>query len=167
MSVNELPLETTDINNIVSIGDPIYRMSPILPSDRFGWLEGQEFDVVVFPALAKVYPNGVLPDPRYRYFKVVDKTTDQSGVLIEQSVQPLTFIGDVMSPHTHEYTLAGVSNKDSTKNTSAPDPNVLIHSPRSMPTTGASAGTPTGTIGGTSILTQPNSITAYCMCRIK
>lgn len=159
MSVNELPLETTDINNIVSIGDPIYRMSPILPSDRFGWMIGQEFDVLEYPELALVYPSGKLPDPRYRYFKIVD-ITDAANTIENQSVQHLTFIGN---SHSHTTTIRAAGNSHPNNQTQY----FIGDGGAGNRSTTTSAVTVSGKIGGTSPLTQPNSITAYCMCRIK
>ena len=163
MSISELPLEVRSINDVVSIGDPIYRMSPILPSPCFDWMTGQEFDVLEYTELAKVYPSGKLPDPRWYFFKVVDVNSGGAGEVVGQSVQHLEFVGDELPVHghtrkeaktgsgTHSEPMGGSGVGGRAINTAIP----------------ITAGTPTGKIIGTSDKTAPDHMQVYCMTRIK
>ena len=162
MSISELPLETIDISELCLLGVPIYYPKNVLPSDRYVWVEGQEFDIVENPLLAELYPTGVLPDPRYDFFKVVGN----DGVALvkeEQSVQPLTFIGVA---HTHQTYTSGRDNGnngyDGNYTGGVKNPISQRVSPYNTAATVA-----TGSIGGTGAKTQPQCMSWYCIMRIR
>ena len=175
MSINELPLETRNINDLMPIGYPTYSFVDTLPNGNFTWVEGQEFDVLELTELAKMYPSGILPDPRWDFFRIVPRDQEVCKQ-VEQSVQPLTFIGDALPNHQHQAGLkinrlygtdggfgfgyvdiggVGFSFREYVSTCLTPLTNMV------------SAGTPTGTIGGTGGITAPRHMQVYCMMRIK
>ena len=175
MSIGELPVETVNIEFICPIGVPFYYSGMELPSDRYVWVEGQEFD----PSdgvLLKLFPSGFLPDPRYDFFRVVDKS-EPTLVKHEQSVQPLTFIGNVLPSHGHTTNGRGsnyssswgaVYANDRARN--APGINVPGNTytfTNESVVVATSAGTPTGTIGGTGAKTAPQHMDWHCIMRVK
>lgn len=126
----------------VPVGVPVPFTSTEVP-DGFLPYTGITFDTAKFPKLAEIYPSGKLLDLRGD----VIRAAEIGRVLLthqDQSVQPLTFIGDEMSPHlhggvtTHTSSIGGVGfygngyRQVFTRNTSS-----------------VSAGTPTGKIDGT------------------
>ena len=156
MSIGELPLETRPIDDIVPIGSTIEWYSLILPSDCFVFVEGQEFDILEHTILAKFFPKGILPDPRYDFIRYVPKE-ELSNIKVEQSVQPLTFVGN---PHTHNYTYTAIIS------------GVPIGRSQGTFKTSNSTGTTTsatvsGKITGTGKETAPRHLTAYAIMRIK
>ncbi|EJJ4407146.1 tail fiber protein [Salmonella enterica] len=59
-----LGLEET-IQNLYPVGAPIpWPMDQVPDRDRYAFMEGQPFDTRQYPLLAKVYPDGVIPDMR-------------------------------------------------------------------------------------------------------
>ena len=104
MSIGELPVETRSISDICLIGTPQYHALKTLPNDDFMWVHGASFDVSIYTELARVYPDGILPDARWDFFRVVG-LEEESLVHHEQSVQPLTFVGNVLPSHGHITTL--------------------------------------------------------------
>lgn len=172
MSVSELPIVTVDINKLIPIGDPLYRVNPTLPSEYYGWMEGQEFDVLEYEELAKVYPSGVLPDPRYQFLKIVPRD-EVSGLLVEQSVQPLSFIGNALPNHVHLMAILsgwaargdGYGGGQMSRSIGSMGGVGWVNATKLLQA--SSAGTPSGRIGGTGIKTAPDHMQVYCMCRIK
>ena len=161
MSVNELPIESLDINDIVPIGSTIEWYSLILPSDRFVFVIGQEFDKVTYDKLAVFFPSGILPDPRYDFIRYTG-IENVAGTKVEQSVQPLTFVGNAMAPHLH--------NGVNTNQGSIGGVGFMGNGYRqsfSRNTVAASAGTPSGRITGTGKETAPRHMLVYPIMRIK
>ncbi|EJJ4360142.1 tail fiber protein [Salmonella enterica] len=53
------------IQNLYPVGAPIpWPMDQVPDRDRYAFMEGQPFDTRQYPLLAKVYPDGVIPDMR-------------------------------------------------------------------------------------------------------
>ena len=165
MSVNELPIEALDINDIVPIGSTIEWYSLILPSDKFVFVIGQEFDKVTYDKLAVFFPSGVLPDPRYDFIRYTG-IENVAGTKVEQSVQPLTFVGDALPNHQHTlntptyWAYGGSGGIAFTSGSKRGNVSQYIAN-------GISAGTPTGTIGGTGKETAPRHMLVYPIMRIK
>lgn len=156
MSVNELPLETTSIDELIPIGQTLTWYNKTLPSDKYVFNIGQEFDVLVYEKLAKVYPDGILPDPRYDFIRYVPKE-ELSNTKVEQSVQPLSFIGN---PHAHTFTYTAIVSGYAIGKSQG----TFIASNKTGTTTSA---TVSGKIGGTGKITAPSHTTAYAIMRIK
>ena len=170
MSINELPLEVITIDDIVPIGVSMEWYSLILPSDRFVFVSGQEFDVTELTSLAIYYPDGVLPDPRWDFIRYVG-IDEIANIHHAQSVQPLTFIGNALPEHNHQKTGVVTDHNRNGHNITAArhkswsqSGGTTVHDVISGT---ASAGTPTGTIGGTGKETAPRYLTAYPIMRIK
>ena len=160
MSINELPLEVVSLDTLVPVGIPQYYPGDVLPSNRFEWAQGAEFDKEVLVELAKLYPSGFLPDTRYDFFRVVG---DNEPALVkhEQSVQPLTFIGNALPNHAHNIS----TNRDGGDKGSNITSTSTGGNPLTRGTHGASAGTPTGKIGGTGAKTAPQHMDWHCIIR--
>ena len=164
MSILELPLETTSIDELIPIGQTLTWYNKTLPSDKYVFNIGQEFDVLVYEKLAKVYPDGVLPDPRYDFIRYVDPSVEAANVHVSQSVQPLTFVGVPMEPHSHSYTKYRILKPE---NGFVGNYNSDFGKYIADVTAAVSAGTPSGTIGGTGKETAPRHLTAYSIMRVK
>lgn len=144
------------------VGTPIYWAGSELPSDDYVWVLGQSFDKNVHVELAKIYPTGRLPDPRWDFFRVVG--TDQKALERHgQSVQPLTFRGNALPGHSHTSSGGYQGGWSTNVNADAKNTN-NAYRPR---TDSVSAGTPTGTISGTGSETRPRNMYWYCIMRIK
>ncbi|EMD3522022.1 tail fiber protein [Salmonella enterica] len=62
--VKNMGLEET-IQNLYPVGAPIpWPMDQVPDRDRYAFMEGQVFNTREYPLLAKVYPDGVIPDMR-------------------------------------------------------------------------------------------------------
>lgn len=164
-------LPTLDSNHI---GVPIYWPNKELPGPSYAWMLGQTFDKVIYPELAKRYPSGRLPDPRWDFFRIVG--TDQQATSRQgQSVQPLSFAGNALPSHQHVdgyrnnvtdhrgftygahhygtqigYTPAGIN--------SSPSSYGSVTSP-------TSPGTPSGSVIGTGNETRPQCMLWHCITR--
>ena len=160
----EFPVETMSINDVFPIGIPLPWPDKELPNSMFIWVHGQEFDMVTNPKLAKRYPSGRLPDPRWDFFRYVG--TDQEALTKQaQSVQPLGFSGVPLPPHTHIFEFYEAANRD---------PGSLITGwgrqtggKKSRTMNSTSAGTPAGDITGTGTETKPQCMLWYCIMRIR
>ena len=153
----EFPVETTSIDEISPVGVPFYWPCDTLPSDRFIWVEGQEFDVVACPKLALRYPTGRLPDPRWDFFRCVGR--DQTALAKHaQSVQPLGFKSD---PHSHPTNATRYATKPNSGWETTYQYNGWFA------TASVSAAIVTGTITGTGTETKPQCMLWYCIMRIR
>ena len=161
MSIAELPLETTSIDELIPIGQTLTWYNKTLPSDKYVFNIGQEFDVLEYEKLAKVYPDGVLPDPRYDFIRYVDPSVEAANVHVSQSVQPLTFVGNALPAHNHQWN-AGRGDGSGGQTGYYGSGRPIRDSVSST-----SAGTPSGRITGTGKETAPRHLTAYSIMRIK
>lgn len=127
-----------------------------------GWLELNGGTTTGYPELAKIY-GARLPDFRGEFVRGWDsgKGIDAGrGLLTLQSnsVQPLTFKGDSLPPHSHQDPIAGQhDHRYSTERSNNTywgrgNPNSRWN------TSSVSAGTPTGIIEGTGSETRPRNI---------
>ena len=169
----EFPVETACIDELCLIGTPIAWPSKDLPNGRYVWVEGQQFDMVTNPKLAMLFPSGFLPDPRWDFIQYVGK--DQEALVkTPQSVQPLTFIGDTLDPHIHQTSVYGVNGKYSGDGYSYDSSIVMGASPawgnkvtRTDIAIPVSGGISSGTITGTGDVTKPQSMSWYCIMRVR
>lgn len=136
---------------IYPVGCPIPYPSTEAPPKFIAYI-GQPFDKSVFKKLAERFPSGIMPDMRKCYIRGLG---DGEEVLSrkEQSVQPLGFRGNAMGPHGHAYS----RQKKFSGNQHGKNP-WTVNGYEGATTSSVSAGTPTGTITGTSDETNPNSI---------
>ena len=160
----EFPVETTSFDEMFPVGIPLPWGNANLPSARFVWVEGQEFDLAANPKLAAIYPSGFLPDPRWDFFRYVPR--DQTPLhKSPQSVQPLTFLGVPMDPHGHasKYGEGNTGGGLQCRKYGSTQRNYTV----SDMVNPISAGTPKGVIGGTGESTKPQSMDWYCIMRVR
>ena len=121
-------LASLGINDVIPVGVP-QPWPTNIPPPKWGLMQGQTFDPIAYPLLAKAYPECVLPDMRGQMIK----GNPGSGREV------LTFEQDGVKSHAHDATASstdlGTKNTSSfdygTKSTSAFD-----HGGRSTNTTG-------------------------------
>lgn len=160
----------TLIEENTPVGSVSLWLGSTAPTD---WVFMQGQSTTSYPELAAVI-GSTIPDMRGNFARGVGGKSGGLGQIQGQSVQALTFKGNVLPHHNHSVTVYGRNGKYSSDgqsyNSSVMQGAASDWTPqidRSDVTHSVSAGTPSGLIEGTGIETRPKNVAFHYIIKIK